>query len=352
MTNVEEHSIRTLIFGVTGYTGMELIRLLSTHPRAVIVGGSSRNWAGQRVDEVFPFIPAAKSFPLTTIEELLLDPQADLAFLALPHGESAGCIRPLLDAGLKVVDLSADCRLEDEHVYAKWYGPHKDPDLLSRAVYGLPEIYREAIATADLVANPGCYPTTVILGLAPLMNDERVDCTRPIVDSKSGISGAGRGAKLNTSFCEAGEGFKPYGVTRHRHIPEMEQELGKLAGQTVKVRFTPHLIPVSRGMVSTIYVPVRKKISTDELRDLYADRYRNEPFVTLLPKGAYPDTARVRGSNQCHVSVEVDERTDLAIVMTGLDNLTKGASGCAVQNMNIMMGLADTEGLAGTSLFP
>jgi N-acetyl-gamma-glutamyl-phosphate reductase len=352
MTRTDEYSIRTLIFGVTGYTGMELVRILSTHPRAVVVGGSSRNWAGKRADEVFPFIPPAKSFPLTTIEELMRDPQADVAFLALPHGESASCIRPLLDAGLKVVDLSADCRLSDAEVYAEWYGPHKDPDLLSRAVYGLPEIHRKAIADADLVANPGCYPTTVILGLAPLMKDDRVDCTRPIVDSKSGISGAGRGAKLNTSFCEAGEGFKPYAVTRHRHIPEMEQELCKLARRTVKVRFTPHLIPVSRGMVSTIYVPLKDKVSADELRELYSEYYRNEPFVRVLPQGTFPDTARVRGSNQFHVSVEVDERTGLVIAMAALDNLTKGASGCAVQNMNIMMGLAETDGLEGTPLFP
>ncbi len=352
MTHTDERSIRTLIFGVTGYTGMELIRLLSTHPRAFVVGGSSRNWSGKPADEVFPFIPAAKSFPLQTIEELLQDPQADVAFLALPHGESASCIRPLLDAGLKVVDLSADCRLSDADVYAEWYGPHKDPELLPRAVYGLPEIHREAIAEADLVANPGCYPTTVILGLAPLLKDVRVDCTRPIVDSKSGISGAGRGAKLNTSFCEAGEGFKPYGVIRHRHIPEMEQELSKLAGQTIRVRFTPHLIPVSRGMVSTIYVPLRNEITGDELRELYSEYYRSEPFVRVLPQGTFPDTARVRGSNQCHLSVEVDERTGLVIVMAALDNLTKGASGGAVQNMNIMMGLSDSVGLEGTPLFP
>lgn len=352
MTCTDEHLIRTLIFGVTGYTGMELVRILSTHPRAVVVGGSSRNWAGQRADEVFPFIPPAKGFALTTIEELVEDPQADVAFLALPHGESAACIRPLLDAGLKVVDLSADCRLSDAEVYEEWYGPHKDPDILSRAVYGLPEIHRKAIAGTELVANPGCYPTTVILGLAPLMKDDRVDCTRPIVDSKSGISGAGRGAKLNTSFCEAGEGFKPYGVTRHRHIPEMEQELSKLAGRKIKVRFTPHLIPVSRGMVSTIYVPLIVDVSAGELRDVYSEYYRSEPFVRVLPQGTLPDTARVRGSNQCHISVEVDERTGLVIAMVAIDNLTKGASGAAVQNMNIMTGLAETEGLEGTPLFP
>lgn len=352
MTCKDGHPVRVVIFGVTGYTGMELIRILSTHPKAAVVGGSSRSWAGKRADDIFPFIPAAKTFPITTMDKLMKDPQADLAFLALPHGESAGCIRPLLETGLKVVDLSADCRLSDAQVYAEWYGPHKAPDLLSRAVYGLPEIYREAVAGTDLTANPGCYPTTVILGLAPLLKDGRFDCTCPIVDSKSGISGAGRGAKLNTSFCEAGEGFKPYAVTRHRHIPEMEQELGKLAGREVKVRFTPHLIPVSRGMVSTMYIPLKGEISGDELRDLYVRYYESEPFVRVLPRGTFPDTARVRGSNQCHLSVEVDERTGLVIAMAALDNLTKGASGAAVQNMNVMMGLAETEGLEGMPLFP
>jgi N-acetyl-gamma-glutamyl-phosphate reductase len=188
--------------------------------------------------------------------------------------------------------------------------------------------------------------------MAPLFGVDDVDCTCPIVDAKSGISGAGRGAKLTTSFCEAGEGFKPYGVTGHRHIPEMEQELCKLSGSSVKVRFTPHLIPVSRGMVSTIYVPMRNKVAAEALRERYRDYYRGEPFVRVLPGGSYPDTARVRGSNQCHVAVEVDERTGWVVAMSALDNLVKGASGEAVQNMNLMLGLDETEGLTGLPLFP
>ena len=259
MSNGNTKSIKALIFGATGYTGIELIRILSSHPEVSLVGGSSRTWAGKRADEVFPFIPSRKSFPLEPIEEMLKKPDVDVAFLALPHGESAATIRPLLEKGVKVVDLSADCRLTDVETYVQWYGDHKDPDLLSEAVYGLPEIHREAIKSAKLVANPGCYPTTVILGLAPVLNDDRIDCTCPIVDSKSGVSGAGRGAKLTTSFSESGEGFKPYGVTGHRHIPEMEQELSKLAGVQIKVRFTPHLIPVSRGMVSTMYLPLKRE---------------------------------------------------------------------------------------------
>lgn len=352
MSGKEQSTIGALILGATGYTGMELIRILSTHPKARIVGGSSRSWAGNQAADVFHFISRQKSFPLTTLEETIQAPQADVAFLALPHGESAAAIRPLLDAGVKVIDLSADCRLKDAEVYASWYGDHKDPDLLSRAVYGLPEIHRDAVRRADLVANPGCYPTTVILGLAPLLKEDLADCACPIVDAKSGISGAGRGAKLTTSFCEAGEGFKPYGVTRHRHIPEMEQELSGLAGRTIKVRFTPHLIPVSRGMVSTIYVPMKRESSAAALRELYTTYYRDEPFVRMLPSGSFPDTARVRGSNQCHLSLEVDERTGWVIVMSAIDNLTKGASGGAVQNMNVMMGFAETAGLDALPLFP
>ena len=344
--------IRALVFGATGYTGLELIRILASHPDAAIVGGSSRNWAGKKASEALPFISAEQDFSLRTIEELKLDPQADLAFLALPHGESAGLIRPLLDAGLKVVDLSADVRLSNLETYEKWYGPHKAAELLGQAVYGLPEIHREAIRKAALVANPGCYPTTAILGTAPLFGLSEVDTTCPVVDSKSGISGAGRGAKLSTSFCEAGESFKPYSVLGHRHIPEMEQELSKLAGRKVKVRFTPHLIPVSRGMVSTIYLPLRADISEGSLREAYLDYYKSEPFIRVLPKGTFPDTALVRGSNQCHISVDLDKRTGWIVAIAALDNLVKGASGVAVQNMNLMMGLDETAGLTALPMFP
>jgi N-acetyl-gamma-glutamyl-phosphate reductase len=219
-------------------------------------------------------------------------------------------------------------------------------------VYGLPEIHRERIRGTDLVANPGCYPTTVILGLAPLISRPEVDAGTVVVDAKSGISGAGRGAKLTTSFCEAGEGFKPYGVLRHRHIPEMEQELSLLKGSPVLVRFTPHLIPVSRGMVSTLYVRLKAEVSADALREEYERYYREEPFVRVLPASAFPDTLHVRGSNMCHVSVEVDERTGWVVAMTALDNLVKGASGAAVQNMNLIMGLDEESGLDALPLFP
>ena len=344
--------INALIFGATGYTGIELIRILSSHPEVNIVGGSSRDWAGKTAGEAFPFIFGNNDFSLSSLTELIEKPHADVAFLALPHGEAAAVIRPLLAAGLKVVDLSADSRLRDADTYREWYGLHKDPDILEKAVYGLPEIHRKAIRSAELVANPGCYPTTVILGTAPLVRCDSVSTDCPIVDAKSGISGAGRGAKIATSFCEAGEGFKPYGVTMHRHIPEMEQELSGLAGRTIKVRFTPHLIPVIRGMVSTIYLPLKQGMTRESLREIYVEYYRSEPFVRVLPLGIFPDTSRLRGSNQCHISVELDERTGWVVVMVGIDNLVKGASGNAVQNMNLMMDLHETVGLDQLPLFP
>jgi len=328
------------------------MRILRSHPHVAVTGGSSRNWEGKRVSEVFPFVDAKRDFVLRSIEELKLNPDADVAFMALPHGEAAGVIRPVLEAGLKVIDLSADCRLRDPKMYADWYGAHCDPDLMQRAVYGLPELHREKIREADLVANPGCYPTSAILGLAPLVNLAQVDTSRPVVDSKSGISGAGRGGKLNTSFCEAGEGFKPYSVIGHRHTSEMEQELTVLSGEPVRVRFTPHLIPISRGIVSTMYLPLKAGITAQELRQAYINYYRSEPFIRVLPSGVFPDTARVRGSNQCHLAVELDERTGVVVAMAAIDNLVKGASGEAVQNMNIMVGVEETAGLEGLPLFP
>lgn len=344
--------IRATIFGATGYTGIELARLLTVHQHVKIEAASSRQWAGTMASTQFPFIPAHKDYPLKSMDEALKDCASDVAFLALPHGESFNVIRALLDKGIKVIDLSADCRLTDLKTYQDWYGVHKDPELLGRAIYGLPEIKRGLVKKAHLIANPGCYPTTVILGLAPLLKSDFVDVSVPVVDSKSGISGAGRGAKLNTSFCESGEGFKPYGVTGHRHIPEMEQELSAIAGSPIRVRFTPHLIPVSRGMVSTIYLRLKADVTVEYLRELYLEKYSGEPFIRILPKGTQPDTLKVRGSNQCHIALEVDSRTNMIIVTVAIDNLVKGASGAAVQNMNIMLGIDETEGLMGMPLFP
>lgn len=344
--------LRTLLFGVTGYTGIELVRILAGHPKISIVAGTSRTWANKKASEVFTYIPTGKDFPLVEIEPLLARPDAEIAFLALPHGQSAVVAQSLINSGVRVIDLSADFRLKDLSLYESWYGAHKTPDLLDLGVYGLPEIHRERIKKAVLVANPGCYPTTVILGLAPVINNGELDTSFPIVDSKSGISGAGRGPKLNTSFCEAGEGFKPYGVIGHRHIPEMEQELSLLAGRKITIRFTPHLIPVNRGMLSTIYLPSVPELHENKLREVFENYYRGEQFIRVLPKGVFPDTSRIRGSNQAHISIEVDKRTNFAIIMVAIDNLVKGASGTAVQNMNIMFGFDENTALKDFPLFP
>ncbi len=343
---------KAIIFGATGYTGVELTRILSTHPEISIVAGASRKWAGSMASDVFPFILDRNNFPIVSNEEGLKYDNADVAFLALPHGGSAQVARPLLDSGLKVIDLSADFRLKDIKIYEQWYGEHNAPDILDEAVYGLPEIHRKDIESANLIANPGCYPTTVILGLAPLMKSDLANVARPIIDSKSAISGAGRGPKLNTSFCESGEGFKPYAATGHRHIPEMEQELSALAHKEIKVRFTPHLMPAIRGMLSDIYLETNEGVSDSQLRELFIDYYKECRFVKILRKGQYPDTAMTRGANLCLISVEKDERTGIAIIMSAIDNLVKGASGQAVQNMNIALGLAEDMGLEHAPLFP
>jgi N-acetyl-gamma-glutamyl-phosphate reductase len=255
--------------------------------------------------------------------------------------------------GKRVVDLSADYRLQDPKEYEKWYEPHLSPVLLKKAVYGLPELKRVRIAGADLVANPGCYPTTVILGLAPLLKNKLIDPAAIIADSKSGVSGAGRSAKVDSLYCEVNEGFKAYGVGgSHRHIPEIEQELALLAGKKLTITFTPHLAPMDRGILSTIYsVPV-KSVTASELLKVYNDFYKGEPFVRVLPEGSFPSTAFVRGSNFCDIGVTVDSRSGRVIVVCAIDNLVKGASGQAVQNMNIMCGFPETMGLEGLPLFP
>jgi len=257
-----------------------------------------------------------------------------------------------LKLGKKVVDLSADYRFRDPSVYEKWYEPHMNPDVLAKSVYGLPEIRRGEIAGADLVGNPGCYPTSVILGLAPLLRNGMIDPSTIIADSKSAVSGAGRGAKVDTLFCEVNEGFKAYGVAAHRHTPEIEQELSLLAGEGVTISFTPHLVPMDRGILSTIYAGLSVDSSTSELLALYRDFYKNEGFVRILPEGAYPSTLYVRGSNFCDIGLTLDRRTGRVIVISAIDNLVKGASGQAVQNMNIMNGFPENLGLDALPLFP
>jgi N-acetyl-gamma-glutamyl-phosphate reductase len=277
----------------------------------------------------------------------------DVVFLALPHGVSMNAAPTFLAAGKKVIDLSADFRLRDAGSYEQWYEKHAAPALLNQAIYGIPELYRETIRNASLVANPGCYPTSVILGLAPVLKAGWIDTASIIVDAKSGVSGAGREPQVASLFCEVNEGFKAYKVGgQHRHIPEMEQELTALAGCEIRISFTPHLLPVNRGILSTIYGSLQRDVTPSELTDLYRRYYQDEPFIRICKPGVFPNISSVCGSNRCDIGVTVDKRTKRMIILSAIDNLVKGAAGQAIQNMNLICGFSEETGLAGLSRFP
>ncbi len=335
--------MRIGIYGATGYTGVELIRWLRRHPQAEIVFATSRTYAGQRLSDAFA---VADDLPL--VDASAADPAScDVAFLCLPHGETTiRTAQEVLATGARVVDLSNDFRLRDVEHYATWFKhPHGAPELLAEAVYGLPELYREQIAKARLVANPGCYPTSVLLALLPLAEAGLLD-GQVIVDAKSGVSGAGRSLSLKTHYVEANENFAPYNVGHsHRHIAEMEQELGRAAGAPLHVIFAPHLLPVSRGILSSCYVRLPRDLAPDAVRKIYTERYAQEPFVRLLAAGQLPTLAHCVHSNLCVLGLQqVDDRGNW-VIMASEDNLVKGASGQAIQNMNIMFGLPETTGL-------
>jgi N-acetyl-gamma-glutamyl-phosphate reductase len=345
--------ITVAIVGASGYTGLELIRLLDRHPEVEITSVTSEQSAGKPVADLFPTLRGRCDLLLEALDPATIAAKAELIFTALPHQAAMAVVPSFLAAGRKVIDLSADYRLHDPAVYGAWYEPHKNPELLQAAVYGLPELRRDTIRSACLVANPGCYPTSIILGLKPLLDAGLIDPASLIVDSGSGVSGAGRAAKVDSLYCEINEGFKAYGVGgSHRHTPEIEQELSELAGQTVAITFTPHLVPMDRGILSTIYAAPQRALTTDELVALYAKAYQDEPFVRPLPKGQFPNTAFVRGSNFCDVGVTLDSRTNRVIVVSAIDNLVKGASGQAIQNMNLLYDFPETQGLEGLALYP
>jgi N-acetyl-gamma-glutamyl-phosphate reductase len=345
--------LKVAVVGASGYTGVELLRILHCHPEVAVTCVTSEQSAGKRISELFPTLRGRCDMVLEHLEPVRIAERADVVFTALPHKAAMEVVPTFLRLGRKVVDLSADYRLKDADAYAAWYEPHMNPELLAQAVYGSPEIRREAIAGADLVANPGCYPTSIILGLAPLLAKRLVDPSMIIADSKSGVSGAGRSAKVDSLYCEVNEGFKAYGVGGvHRHIPEIDQELSLLADAEVKVTFTPHLVPMDRGILSTVYLQPASELSAAALVDLYTEYYHGEPFVRVLPEGSFPSTAHVRGSNFCDIGVAVDRRTGRIIVVSAIDNLVKGASGQAVQNMNLVCGLPEALGLEGLGLFP
>jgi N-acetyl-gamma-glutamyl-phosphate reductase len=341
------------IVGASGYTGVELARILAGHPEIRLTAATSRKYAGKPLSEVFPNLRKRVDILCENLTTDELIERAEFFFTAVPHKTAMEIVPHLLAAGKKVVDLSADYRIHDPAVYQAWYQEHTSPQLLAEAAYGLPELYRDRIRTAQLTANPGCYPTSVILALTPLLRQGLIDPDTLIIDSKSGTSGAGRAASVGTLFCEVNDGFKPYKVGgTHRHIPEIEQELSAAAGQSVTVSFTPHLLPVSRGILSTIYATLTSQGNVTDLQALYEETYADEPFVRILPAGVPPATQYVRGSNCCDISLQKDPRTGRLIIMSAIDNIVKGASGQAVQNMNLMNGFPETTGLMGAPLFP
>ena len=351
------------ILGGAGYTGMELLRLLARHPRARAARITSREHAGRAVEEVFPSLRGRVDGLVFTAPPESPESSGgedwsgcDLVFCAAPNGVAMRHAEALLDAGIKLIDLSADFRLRDAAVWERWYGePHACPQLLEEAVYGLPEVQRERIRGARLVANPGCYPTAVQLGFLPLLEDGLIETGGLIADVKSGVSGAGRKANLATALGEAADSCKAYSLPGHRHHPEIAQELQRAAGGEVGLVFAPHLLPMIRGIHATLYARLREPAPQEELQQLYERRYADEPFVDVLPAGAHPDTRGVRGANICRLAVHLppDGQDGRSVVVLAVeDNLVKGAAGQAVQNMNLMFGLPEGEGLEDAALVP
>lgn len=343
--------IRAAVLGASGYTGADLIRLAARHPSISITALIAKAHAGQTLAQVFPHLSSLDLPPLVTSDQADWD-QVDVVFCGLPHGTAHGEIAKL-PARIKIIDMSADFRLRDASVYAEWYGgDHNAPELLQHAVYGLTEHYADKIKGARLVACPGCYPTAVLLALLPLAKAKLVKTDALIIDAKSGLSGAGRTLKQNILFSEAGEGVSPYGIGNHRHVPEIEQELGIAAGAAVTINFTPHLTPMSRGELCTCYVELAGKATAGDLRSALKQAYAASPFVHVVEEGVTPATQHVRGSNFCHIGVFADRLKGRAIVVSVIDNLVKGSAGQAVQNFNLMHGFPETLGLEQLPLFP
>jgi N-acetyl-gamma-glutamyl-phosphate reductase len=345
------HRVRIAILGASGYTGAELLRLLVRHPRAAIVALTADRSAGKPIGSVFPHLSGLKLPDLVKTDEVDWS-GVDLVFCALPHGTTQEVIAAL-PAHLRIVDLSADFRLADGATYAEWYGhPHRAPELQKEAVYGLTELARPAIGNARLVGNPGCYPTAAQLPLVPVVRAGQIDADDIIIDAKSGVTGAGREAKQGSLYAEVAEGIHAYGVASHRHAPEIEQGLSEAAGRKIVVNFTPHLMPMNRGILATIYVRLAKGAEVEDLRQTLERAYEGEAFVRVLPEGSLPATRHVRGTNRCLIGLAKDRMSGRAILVAAIDNLVKGASGQAVQNMNLMMGLDETLGLEQEALFP
>lgn len=342
--------IKAGIVGGTGYTGVELLRLLAAHPNVELAVITSRGEKGVPVSQLFPNLRGRVELAFVEPDAAALT-QCDIVFFATPNGTAMQSAPALLEAGVKVIDLAADFRLRQADQWQQWYGmPHACPELLAEAVYGLPEANRQAIKKARLVANPGCYPTAVQLGFLPLLEAGVIDPQSLIADAKSGVSGAGRKAELGILFSEASDNFKAYGVSGHRHLPEIRQGLSAATGQPVDLVFTPHLTPMIRGIHATLYATL---VDPDaDLQALFEQRYAAEPFVDVLPPQAHPDTRSVRGANLCRLAAHRPQNGKTVVVLSVIDNLVKGAAGQAVQNMNLMFGLPETAGLSGVALLP
>ena len=346
-----DYKVRIAILGASGYTGAELLRLLAEHPHAEIAALTADRQAGKEIGTVFPHLAIRKLPKLVTIDAVDWS-KVDLVFCCLPHATTQEVIKKL-PRHLRILDLSADFRLSDPAVYAKWYGhEHQAVELQKEAVYGLTEVWRSAIANARLVAVPGCYPTGAQLPLVPLVKAAVIDADDIVIDAKSGVTGAGRSLKETSLFAEVAEGINAYGVASHRHMPEIEQGLSAAAGRPIMVSFTPHLMPMNRGILSTIYVRYAKGATLGDLRRVLEETYAGEPFVHVLPEGMLPSTHHVRGSNLCLIGLSKDRLSGRAILVSAIDNLVKGASGQAVQDMNVLMGIPETTGLRQEPLFP
>lgn len=341
--------IKVGIVGGTGYTGVELLRLLAQHPNVAVTAITSRGEAGTSVADMFPSLRGRITLKFVDPQEAALD-KCDVVFFATPNGIAMQQARPLLDAGVRIIDLAADFRIKDIAVWEKWYGmTHASPDLVAEAVYGLPEVNRETIRKARLVANPGCYPTAAQLGLLPLIEAGCVDADHLVADCKSGVSGAGRKVETHILFSEASDNFKAYGVAGHRHLPEIRQGLARAAGREVGLTFVPHLTPMIRGIHATLYARITRD---DDFQALYEKRYAGEPFVDVMPAKSMPDTRSVRASNMCRIALHRPQGGDTLVILSVIDNLTKGAAGQAVQNMNLMFGLDECTALSHVPVLP
>ena len=341
--------IKVGIVGGTGYTGVELLRLLAQHPHVELKAITSRSEAGMPVSQMFPNLRGRVDLPFTepTIENL---GDCDVVFFATPNGVAMKQVPELLEKGIKVIDLAADYRLKNPAEWQKWYGmAHASENLLAEAVYGLPEVNREAIKSARLVANPGCYPTAVQLGFLPLLKAGLIDTQSLVADAKSGVSGAGRKAEVHTLLCEAGDSFKAYSVAGHRHLPEIKQGLAYISGQNVGLTFVPHLLPMIRGIHATLYARITREV---DFQQLFESRYADEPFVDVLPPKSHPETRSVRAANICRIAIHRPQEGNVLVVLSVIDNLVKGAAGQAVQNMNIMFGFDECTGLLHIPVLP